>query len=73
MSVDRYLPIAGARQQGGEALCVLGHAVHAVSVPIQGRQERLGEHPLQLSSIQSPGVLSAHLERMKCGVIVSRD
>lgn len=70
---DSYLAIAGAREQGGEAWGVLGHAVHPISVSIQRGQERLGKHSVKLSGIQSLGVLSAHLEWMKCWVIVSRD
>lgn len=70
---DSYLAIAGAREQGGEAWGVLGHAVHPISVSIQKGQERLGKHSVKLSGIQSLGVLSAHLEWMKCWVIVSRD
>lgn len=68
-----YLPVTGARQQGGEAFSVLGHAVDSISVAVQGGYERLGKNPLQFGGIQGPGVLSAHLKRMKCGVIVSRD
>lgn len=67
------LAIAGAGQQGGKTLGVLGHTVHPISVTIQGGQEGLGKHPLQLCSIQSPRVLSAHLKRMKGWVIVSGD
>jgi len=68
-----HLPVAGAREQGGEALGVLGHAVDPISVSVQRGQERLGEHPLELGGVQGPGVLSAHLKRMQSRVIVSGD
>jgi len=67
------LAITGARQQGWETLDVLGHAVHPIPMTVQGGQERLCEHTLQLRGIQGPCVLPAHLKRMKRGVIVSRD
>lgn len=66
-----HLPIAGAREQGGERLGVLGHAVDPVPVSIQRGHERLGEQPLELGGVQGPGVLSAHLKRMQGRVIVS--
>lgn len=68
--VQRYLSIAGAGEQSGEAGGVFGHAVHPISVTIQGSQERLGQHPLELGGIESTGVLSAHLERMEARIIV---
>lgn len=71
--VQRYLSIAGAGEQSGEAGGVFGHAVHPISVTIQGSQERLGQHPLELGGIESTGVLSAHLERMEARIIVPRN
>lgn len=71
--VQSYLSIAGAGEQSGEAGGVFGHAVHPISVTIQGSQERLGQHPLELGGIESTGVLSAHLERMEVRIIVPRN
>lgn len=68
-----YLAITGAREHGGETPGVLGQTVHPISVAVQGGQERLGKHALQLSGIQGPSVFSAHLERMEGGVIVPGD
>lgn len=70
---DVYLAVTRAREQGGEAGGVLGHAVDPISVTIQRGQERLGKHLVKFGGIQGPSVFSAHFERMKRWVVVSWD
>lgn len=73
MKLLLYLSIAGAGQHCREALGVLGHAVHPISVSVQGGHEGLGKHPLQFGGIQSTLVFSGYLERVEGWVVISRN